>query len=1024
MPKSKRKKVDLYSKNTLKQMPTFASEVLYDVLRNYNGLTADQKKNLLRQISDLSIVLNNPDIIYSAYSNLYPNLAEKFQATDGDYMRSNMVLTELSEPREVKSDNYYVNKNDDNTQYYNEIFEEPVVGAIEGMKLVSQHLKKYLKTAALADYEIKFVEAFVQIIDEFAYSDLGRNHTLSKNPAFLVNESLIGAMLRMETHEVGVDPNTGEFVLKGDDFKADWRTMLGTIYETPILDTIFKGKELQDKIVAYGKGDATREDMIKAYSEYAEASEKMVTMSKEEFEKIHKRGHLQNNYDNFVEGGRTPHYAMFDAKAKVSLLKSGYTLDDANVLAQFYVTMEEVKRIESLKGPDKQSPKVAAQYDKMKAIWDEAVNGHVTEQTRIKNIEAIHKCVGELADDISKGEFKDTQFDRADGIARLNSTIGAWKTAKLTKTEKIAMSATRKELFTAIKGVDSSIKMSSDQFKKMKSDLELFANVNRKESPAKYELLKKNAMKSTAEYIKYKNAEFNNPKKPHKRSDYELDRVQMASAVLDRLKEIDRQDFVRAEAKDKRFVVNDELSYKNARAFIKADAVMYRGREDLKHALYGWKNILVNTQGLEDKEKNFENTEEMVGSKSYQAMTQSLQACIDAVENEKTSPAEVSRLMVDFTVKARQYQKSHKGTIIGPITTAGGMRLDVSEDISKEMPNYISLYDNLRMQFAPVKDENGISYMDKPYEDISNAADHFMEVHRDQIEKDRKIDADKAYENLREITKIQKQIKAAMRNKNEFIATNYKVNLLSDHYIAIKEGMSVNELATNYVAKMYFDKMYKQGVKVSEVREIYNNLKSGQYEKDIKELAANPVFKAFAKEYPGRCFSEWDTIQRKADAIQKMCKKNLDDMLETKEDGRFANHEDYVAARIGEQNVDDSSPAYAAANVMTNRLIAGKSGRVIAEAMAADTTIKPADAVADMVKQSTLYVKGLTDRKPDGKIVYAGDIVNNPKSIEGLKKNLIKSGNDKLKANAEARKVAKKNATKNKKSKPQTGMGM
>ena len=49
------------------------------------------------------------------------------------------------------------------------------------------------------------------------------------------------------------------------------------------------------------------------------------------------------------------------------------------------------------------------------------------------------------------------------------------------------------------------------------------------------------------------------------------------------------------------------------------------------------------------------------------------------------------------------------------------------------------------------------------------------------------IDADKAYENLREITKIQKQIKAAMRNKNEFIATNYKVNLLSDHYIAIKD---------------------------------------------------------------------------------------------------------------------------------------------------------------------------------------------------------------------------------------------
>jgi hypothetical protein len=66
----------------------------------------------------------------------------------------------------------------------------------------------------------------------------------------------------------------------------------------------------------------------------------------------------------------------------------------------------------------------------------------------------------------------------------------------------------------------------------------------------------------------------------------------------------------------------------------------------------------------------------------------------------------------------------------------------------------------------------------------------------------------------------------------------------------------------------------------------------------------------------------------------------------------------------------------------------------------------------------------LTGRKPDGKIVSAGDIVNNPKSIEGLKKNFIKSGNDKLKANAEARKVAKKNATKNKKSKPQTGMGM
>lgn len=1011
MPKKKKNLSEVYSRNDLKQMPILASVVLYDFLGNYKGISEPEKKTLLRQMTDLQIMSNNPDYIIPIYGEAYPKLASQLSEDNVDN------FPEMLGSNTGKTQNYYLGMNPTSMQYPQEIIEEPLQTMQGAMKTISKHLDKQIKKGRIADYEKQFLQSYKQIIDVYA-DGRNRNDVVAKNPAYLVNESILGAMLRFKNYTVRAtekDRNV-DFELDPGDMNSDWMRTVGSINETPIYNTIIKGAELQNKIEAYDNGDATTADMIKAYEEYAKVSGEMVNMPKEEFDKIYKLGQLQNRYDNFVLGPRTPHYAHYDAAAKAQLLKAGYSMEDAMAMAQFYTIMKEAYRKENLLDENKRSQETFAACDKMEEVWNKiTTSGDLTEEKRAENLAAMQQCMSDIKKDVEKGTIKSGSFSK-DIVDNLSGTLGQRKDVVLDANDKVKLSGTPKDLYEHIKSVDSKVIRSSKEFRKMKSDLKKLAEVDKEKFPEKYEYLKQNAIKSTDAYIKYKNKELNDPKNSHKRSDYEYDRVKASSAVLDRLQTIDRKDFEAAQLKDKRFVVNEDMSYKNARAFVKSKWVMDHGIKLFKEELENWKAILVNTQGLENQDKNFDNKKEMVGSDSYKNLTVALQDCLDKLNDPNTIPSDQKKAFIELYKKADVYRKDHEGVLFGPVSGEGQTRQEMSTDMCKKIPGFVTCYDNMRRQFEPCKDANGISYMDKPFAEISEHADEFLEIHKEQFLKDPVIQHQRIFDNMYHASLGQRQLLSVISSKNRFMAQNYRTDIKPDHYLAVKENMSVSEMAKNYVTMKYMDRMYKLGVKPGELQTISDELKNGQLEKDAEKLANNPAFKAVCKNSPGKAFSSWKAVERKADSVQKLAENNIQKLLSTKEDGKFESAEDYLDSLL---RVDEGL-----GKVMTNQFIASPSGRFVAEAIAADSSAKPEVFIEMLEQKADAAVKNYYQTHHVGNRLEPKELMKDPAFKSKLQADLIGVQDAVFKKNAASVNRPKKNLENQVKNMEQSPLGI
>ncbi|MCR5103614.1 MAG: hypothetical protein K6B68_04060, partial [Eubacterium sp.] len=564
-----------------------------------------------------------------------------------------------------------------------------------------------------------------------------------------------------------------------------------------------------------------------------------------------------------------------------------------------------------------------------------------------------------------------------DSIDSLSAIIGQRKEAVLDANDKLKLAGTPEDLYNHIDSVDSKVVRSSSEYRKMKSDLKLLAEVDKDKFPDKYEYLKKNAIKSTDAYIKYKNKELNDPKKSHKRSDYEFDRVKAASAVLDRLQTIDRKDFEKAQLTDKRFVVNDDMSYKNARAFIKSKWVMDHGMDLFKDELGNWKTMLINSQGLEEQDKNFENTEEMVGSESYKDLTVALQNCIEKLDDPNTLPVELKKSFVELYKKADAYRKEHEGLLFGPITGSGQTRQDMAVDMCKKLPGFVTCYDNMRRQFEPCKDENGISFMDKPYGEICDHTDNFIEIHEEQMLKDPIIRHEKLFNNMYQSSLGQRQLVSVLNSKNKFMAQNYRTDYKPDYYLALNEKMSVSEMAKNYVTMKYMDRMYKVGIKPSEIQVISNELKAGQLEKEAEKLANNPIFKSVCKKSPLKAFSSWNSIERKAEVVQKLCRSNINNML----GGIYESPEEYIDSKL--------SIGEGLGKMMTNQFIASPAGKHVAEAIAADTFAKPEKLIESLEQKADAAVKNYYKTHKNNNRLTPSKLMNDPGFKSKLHADLI-----------------------------------
>ena len=210
----------------------------------------------------------------------------------------------------------------------------------------------------------------------------------------------------------------------------------------------------------------------------------------------------------------------------------------------------------------------------------------------------------------------------------------------------------------------------------------------------------------------------------------------------------------------------------------------------------------------------------------------------------------------------------------------------------------------------------------------------------------------------------------------------------------------------------YMDRMYKQGIKPSELQTISDELKAGQLETDAEKLANNPVFKSVCKKSPGKAFSSWKAIQRKAEGVQKMCSNNIKKLL----DGKFATADDYIdsVTKVG----DDLG------KVMTNQFIASPAGKFVAEAIAADTSTKPEKLIEALEQKADQMVRNYYKTHGMDNRLLPTELMNDPAFKSKLHDILIGVEDAVFKKNTAPVKQQKKNLENQVKNMNQSPLGI
>ena len=971
MPK-KESVVNKYSVNEIMAGPDIASVILFDIMRDNAKLSEDKKKKMLNQVNAMGFVEAYPDLINVLYGKSFPKLAAEFKGIN-DVNEGIEKFIQYTKSTVPGTRNYYL-REVNNYERYHEIFAEPVSAVVNGLKEVSKELGKYAKRNenALSEDEKAYISAMKYIIDDTAYGrDTGRK--ISRNPAYFATKKMLNANLRFQNRTVKINEseNVNEkgqteksynYEYDSADFKADWRNTITSISGTPIMETIKKGMDVQRKLDAFDRGDATREDMIAVYEDYARVSGKLFNMSREEFDEIYKRGNLQNKYEEFVNGGRSSTYAYHDAVAKAQLLKAGYPMDDVMELSQFYSYVQEVKRINDLKEESKRNPEVDARYDKMMEVWNKVVAGRkLTEEKRLENIRAVKEALKELSDMVPAQTYKESAFANVEMLNNLTGVLTERENAPLTLNQKIVMGGSAASMFKALDDADPGWMISSTEFKNMKEAVERLSKINRKADPGMYEIYRDKVIDTTKKYIDYKNKELNNPRKNHKRSERELRRVAAANAIYNRMLTIAREDTLADNMKNKPVVVDDNIEFKNARAFIRVQRLIDVGLEDISRELTDYAAVLMSTQKNANHNPNeyadghFVDPDNPEGSHEYQRMANSLQDAISAVKNRDTRPSEIEAKLKTFIKHAGRYEDTHNnmyGIGIGPVTSKGDTRLDISRRAMEEVPNMIARIVNMRAGLRLVRDPEGNGYSDRSYNEINDKAMELQERFKDDILRSPRIQTEANYSNLKEATAMQMEILKEVRKFDPFMADNYKIGEKADVYGAmLREGKmeySRASVAKHYVAKQFLDNMYKPGIKPDELDKMSVDIKN-KLEKEAASLKGDMLFKTVAYTYPTKLMGKWDEIINGGTIIQKTATKKLANLTN---DGKSLT--DYVL------NGDQETMYERLAEVKVYQEISRvteKSPNLISRCLAADSNPNKQQVVNNLIKEQTGLMK-------------------------------------------------------------------
>ena len=962
---------DTYSFYELKKMGQTGDFVIENFLKD--SLSVQEQTRLKLRLNTFFYIANHQDM-NAYYKEKYPDMMTLLGKHPDEAFAEHCVYKDPTHPNKL------LNDADNSIDKYldNDVFEQPIADMVEAVGELSEHLDKYIKKEKLTEAQLGYVMAFKAAIDAYKTGGGYKNQMQDNNILFnIITEGTADLTLNKGTLEPSYNKKTKELSFIPLDKKnanqkdINWKDAINSLDGSPLQESYKRAYNVSSKWETLKQGgDAYRDEMITLYDDFAREARKRFSMSQGQFDLVYDKGYLQSEHSGFISGSRAPYYIQHEAEARSQLLKAGFPVSDISIISQVYMRFKSLEKKADIDKDTLRSNKEA---------WEQlTAPGAITAKERLTRINNLANYL--------------LQNDELDLAVHVKGRTKA----KLSSFEERALSGNVKTFYDALcdKNVDPDLMSSSDEFKAMKETLKKLSEVDRDRNPDKYDFLKEKAIKDTEKYLTYKQKQMREPGKKHKRSDTEALRVNTAVSILDGLKRIDKQDTYERNLNDNRIKVTDEITFDNAKKLKDAINVVDAGRAELIKRIKYIKESLQGTQA--DPNAIFSDGLKKEGSKYYQNMAKSVKRCYELLTDPECNHAEITASLEALGKAATAYKKDKEGVFTSPPTEGDAkIRYDAAKYMTENISGMITAYNNMIQGLDGFKTDKNIPYKELPLSELKNHADKLNNKYSQEFNNAAINEQNQPKYDYFTIGKKQAEIRNMLNEYNPFMGKNYNPEKNIDHYIKLKPGMSTAELADAYMTKKYLDDLYKPGVTMEELDEIYDNVDIGLLKKMSGKLAKSPAFKKTVTTFPDHAYSKWEVIDKRADDIIAMCESNVQDMLnsrpkdENNPEGKPYN-DVYHYALSGK----GGSYYSRCADVLVNWMLAIPMGRTITEAMAADTNSAPNEIMDTLKEKLTTHLKKENAKFKRGLKFYIDDFEETEKLYEHLLKSYKKDAKD------------------------------
>ncbi len=207
---------------------------------------------------------------------------------------------------------------------------------------------------------------------------------------------------------------------------------------------------------------------------------------------------------------------------------------------------------------------------------------------------------------------------------------------------------------------------------------------------------------------------------------------------------------------------------------------------------------------------------------------------------------------------------------ISPVTE---LRCEFALSGVKQVSVFVPMIDNVRLRLDSYKTKGNMLYRNKNLTELGRKAAELSETFRDELrEEPAQIDTGE-YGRYYALSSKQVEVRGLIRAKNK-----------------------------DFVSMKYLDRIYKKNVSNDKLNQVKAEIENGNFDKEVKRLSTDPIFKSMAEKYPEKLFSKWKGIEKKSAAIMDLCEDNLKKFEAGKGlGGPFETIEEYIKAAISKE---------------------------------------------------------------------------------------------------------------------------